>query len=97
MIDIIIIVAWVALMGVIAWVLEYITRIRTSSGTIQAPEIRALFDTDPKRVNVLTWGVLVRSGSIWIGAHYAPYNRRWCVNIVPCVTVWVALKGGRKP
>ena len=36
-------------------------------------------------------------GSAWIGAHWSPYNRRWCINVLPCVTLWVALSGGRAP
>ena len=42
-------------------------------------------------------GMLFRWGSLWIGAHYSPQNRRWCINVVPWVTFWVALKGGRTP
>ena len=42
-------------------------------------------------------GILVRLGSLWIGAHYSPYNRRWCINLVPCFTVWITLKGGTPP
>jgi hypothetical protein len=42
-------------------------------------------------------GVLFRIGSLWIGAHYSPYERRWCINFVPCLTLWVCLKGGRPP
>ena len=46
---------------------------------------------------VMQAGILFRWASCWIGAHYSPYNRRWCVNIVPFVTVWVTLKGGVRP
>ena len=42
-------------------------------------------------------GILFRWASCWIGAHYNPYNRRWCINVVPFVTVWVTLKGGKTP
>lgn len=43
------------------------------------------------------WGVLARSGSAWVGYHYSPYNRRVCINLVPCVTVWFTLPGGVLP
>lgn len=43
------------------------------------------------------WGVLFRWSSLWVGAHWSPHNRRWCVNLLPCVTLWVALKGGKTP
>lgn len=42
-------------------------------------------------------GILARWGSFWIGAHWSPYTRRVCINLVPCITVWVALKGGKAP
>jgi hypothetical protein len=31
------------------------------------------------------------------GAHYSPANRRHCINLVPCLTVWVRLPGGNEP
>lgn len=38
--------------------------------------------------------VIFRKGSLWIGAHWSPKNRRWCINLLPCVTIRVVLKGG---
>lgn len=46
----------------------------------------------------MKWGILFRWQSFWIGAHWSPYNRRLCVNLVPFITVWVtAPKGGITP
>ena len=53
----------------------------------------------------LTWlrprigamGAFVNWRSWWIGAHYSPNNRRWCVNVLPCITVWLTLPGGNEP
>lgn len=45
----------------------------------------------------MKWGVLVRLGSCWVGLHWSPYNRRLCVNLVPCVTLWIILPGGQAP
>lgn len=45
----------------------------------------------------LQTGMIVRLGSFWVGAHYSEYNRRWCINYLPCVTVWVVLPGGTCP
>jgi hypothetical protein len=42
-------------------------------------------------------GILVRWGSVWIGAQWSTVNRRLCVNLVPCVTLWVTFPGGRAP
>jgi hypothetical protein len=44
-----------------------------------------------------TVGLLANKGSLWLGAHYSDYTRRWCINLLPCLTVWVALPGGKCP
>jgi hypothetical protein len=43
------------------------------------------------------WGVKPRLGSLWIGAHWSPFNKRLCINFVPCVTLWITLPGGITP
>ncbi len=52
---------------------------------------------DPLVADTVRCGLLFRWSSLWVGAHYSPYNRRWCINLVPCVTLWITLKGGRVP
>lgn len=42
-------------------------------------------------------GVLFRMASCWIGAHWSDYNRRLCLNLLPFVTVWITLPGGKVP
>lgn len=42
-------------------------------------------------------GILCRWASGWIGAHWSPYNRRLCLNLVPFVTLWLTLPGGKVP
>lgn len=42
-------------------------------------------------------GVLFRWGSVWVGAHYSAANRRWCINLLPFVTIWVTLPNGTVP
>lgn len=42
-------------------------------------------------------GLLFNCRALWIGAHYSSFNRRLCVNLLPCMTVWVTLKGGNAP
>lgn len=42
-------------------------------------------------------GFKFRLGSLWVGAHWSPKNRRWCVNLLPCCTVWIVLKDGLTP
>lgn len=44
-----------------------------------------------------SFGILVNKHSLWVGLHYSGYCRRFCLNIVPCVTVWLALEGGIEP
>lgn len=49
------------------------------------------------RVPKLTWGVKLQSSAWWIGAHYSKHNLRWCINLIPCVTVWITKPGGKTP
>lgn len=42
-------------------------------------------------------GVLFRLGSFWIGAHWAPHHKRLCINLIPCVTIWIVAPGGVTP
>lgn len=45
----------------------------------------------------MRFGFKFQPGGLWIGAHYSPYNKRVCINIVPCLTVWVCFPGGKTP
>jgi len=42
-------------------------------------------------------GILFRLRSFWIGVHYSDNTKRFCINLIPCVTVWVILKDGVAP
>ncbi|WP_424682950.1 hypothetical protein [Frateuria sp. YIM B11624] len=42
-------------------------------------------------------GILFRWGSLWVGAHWSRANRRLCINLVPCVTLWICAPGGVTP
>jgi len=42
-------------------------------------------------------GVLFNPHALWIGAHYSTYNKRLCINVVPCVTVWICARDGIVP
>lgn len=42
-------------------------------------------------------GVLLNPGSFWVGVHFSKFNRRFCINLVPCVTIWIVLQGGNCP
>lgn len=45
----------------------------------------------------MKFGTIFNPAAWWIGAHYSPFNRRWCINLLPCVTLWIALRGGKQP
>lgn len=44
-----------------------------------------------------SFGVLVNPKALWIGGHYSEHHKRWCINILPCLTVWWAKPGGYLP
>ena len=41
-------------------------------------------------------GLLYNPSALWVGAHYSQHNKRWCINIVPLLTVWYT-NGGYEP
>lgn len=45
----------------------------------------------------MKWGILFRWQSLWIGAHWSPYNKRLCLNLIPFVTLWITARGGEVP
>lgn len=45
----------------------------------------------------IKWGIIVRRESFWIGCHYSNYNKRYCLNIIPCFTIWWIKIGGKIP
>lgn len=45
----------------------------------------------------MKYGILFRLSAAWIGVHYSDANKRFCINPLPFVTVWVTLPGGRTP
>ena len=49
------------------------------------------------RVQSVKFGFMFRLKSFWVGWHYSDYCRRHCINIFPCFTVWIVLKGGQIP
>ncbi len=48
-------------------------------------------------INVKRRGFIFRWKSFWLGLHYSDYNKRYCLNIIPCVTFWWIGKGGKMP
>jgi hypothetical protein len=46
---------------------------------------------------LLQCGILFNTGAWWIGVHYSPYNKRYCINVLPCITIWISLPDGNVP
>ncbi len=45
----------------------------------------------------MKFGLLHRWGSLWVGAHWSPGNKRLCINVIPTITLWITLKDGIPP
>lgn len=43
------------------------------------------------------FGILWQPGAWWIGCHYSPFCKRYCINVIPCVTLWITEAGGKIP
>lgn len=70
--------------------------------TINLSELLALANRAEQELHELRhrrWrcGWLARKGSMWVGVHYSPGNKRWCINLIPCVTLWITKPGGTVP
>lgn len=50
-----------------------------------------------QRVTKPTFKLLFQPTAWWIGAHYSPDNRRWCINLLPCITFCYTKVGGIAP
>lgn len=42
-------------------------------------------------------GILINCNAWWVGAHWSPYNKRLCINLLPCITIWFVFDGGNLP
>lgn len=40
------------------------------------------------------YGWLWRKESCWVGCHYSKECKRYCLNIIPCLTIWWTKEGG---
>lgn len=36
-------------------------------------------------------GMLFNLNSFWIGVHYSSFFKKYCINLIPCVTIWIVL------
>lgn len=45
----------------------------------------------------MKYGIILRLSSFWIGVHYSNYCKRLCINILPCITIWITAKDGQVP
>lgn len=43
------------------------------------------------------FGLLFNWNALWVGAHYSKRDKRLCINLVPCLTLWWAKPGGVLP
>ncbi|AHB12113.1 hypothetical protein Paz_16 [Xylella phage Paz] len=50
-----------------------------------------------KRAARTTVKLLFNARRLWVGVHYSPANRRWCVNLLPGVTICITKAGGVEP
>lgn len=54
-------------------------------------------DAKPREAFYHVVGVLVNPHALWVGGHYSAHHKRWCINILPCLTVWWTKPGGYLP
>ncbi len=59
--------------------------------------IKPASDHAMTRTTTLQCGLLLRLSSFWVGVHWSAFDRRFCINLLPCVTLWITLPGGHLP
>lgn len=42
-------------------------------------------------------GIIFQRGALWIGVHYSDCEHRYCINLIPFLTLWIAAPCGRGP
>lgn len=60
-------------------------------------QMRQLVAAQTKAASYTRWGILFNPCAFWVGAHYSPHNKRWCINLLPCVTLWIVKPFGNVP
>lgn len=45
----------------------------------------------------MKYGFKLNPHALWIGVHDSPHNKRYCINLLPFLTVWVCEPGGKTP
>lgn len=45
----------------------------------------------------MRYGTIFRWGSCWVGWHWSRHNKRLCINLIPCLTLWIVWPGGNLP
>jgi hypothetical protein len=51
-----------------------------------------------KRISAFwSFGILFRRNAFWIGVHFDERNKRYCINPIPFVTIWICHPGGITP
>jgi hypothetical protein len=45
----------------------------------------------------MKYGIVFRPHSFWVGIHYSKHNKRFCINIIPFITIWIVKPGGLTP
>lgn len=49
------------------------------------------------KINGWRWGIIIRGASFWMGVHWSGYTKRACINLLPCITLWVCRPDGKTP
>ncbi len=50
-----------------------------------------------KEKEIMKIGILFKLANFWIGFHYSEKCNRVCINIIPCVTIWITLENDIVP
>lgn len=65
---------------------------RNAFYTIADKVTLALLHMQVKREHRGGWGIKFNKYAWWLGAHYSEYNKRLCITVLPCVTLFIVFR-----
>lgn len=59
--------------------------------------VRALYHRPNSWTRYQNVGLLLNRRAFWVGWHYSEHNRRLCINVLPCITIYYVRPEGFIP
>jgi len=85
------------MVGILLIVVEFFYEIHIALKVIGVFVGLTMFIEGILDVRKIQHGYILRWKSFWVGLHYSDFNKRYCLNLLPGVTLWWTGEGGKAP